>query len=125
MQTNPPKVDRLSEKQKRAIWLRASRDTFRPGKRQRCAVCEKYEFIAQAHHLTPLAMQYESGAKVPDHAYIWLCPNHHAAVHLLISQGRYEREIPRAEMIDLAADTEAEEFKAIFAIFEMCNWGKA
>jgi hypothetical protein len=68
----------------RDIWIMASRRIFAPGPRQPCCVCGKFKSISQAHHVVPLATQYDRGFKYPDQEHVWLCPNHHAMVHLYI-----------------------------------------
>ncbi len=76
----------VDEATRKAIWIADARFSFSPGKRQPCLICGKWEGIAQAHHLFPLAQQYDDGIGEPDQSFAWLCPNHHAAVHLLMSQ---------------------------------------
>jgi hypothetical protein len=38
--------------------------------------------LAHAHHLFPLAMQFDCGVERPVHEHSWLCPTHHAAIHV-------------------------------------------
>lgn len=66
-------------------WIAAARVKFRPGPRQACEVCGKYAGLAEAHHIVPLAVQFESGAETPGQECIWLCPTHHAGQHAKIS----------------------------------------
>lgn len=68
----------------REAWLAAARRLFVPGERDVCHVCGKFKSIAQAHHVVPLTEQYDRGFKYPDPEHVWLCPNHHAMVHLFI-----------------------------------------
>lgn len=68
----------------REIWIAAGRQLFSPGEREPCWVCERFKGIAQAHHVVPLTIQYDRGFKYPDQEYVWLCPNHHAMVHIFI-----------------------------------------
>lgn len=68
----------------RNIWIAASRQIFQPGERHPCWVCGKFKSVAQAHHVIPLAAQYDRGFKYPDQEFVWLCPNHHAMTHLYI-----------------------------------------
>lgn len=82
--------------QERDIWITASRRIFSPGPREPCCICEKFKSISQAHHIVPLATQYDRGFKYPDQEYVWLCPNHHVMVHLYIPD--VERSLQRAAM---------------------------
>lgn len=72
-------------KSEKDLWLEVARKTFRPSSSEACAVCGKYREITHAHHIIPLAYQYECGAKSPDQSHCWLCPNHHLIVHLTIN----------------------------------------
>lgn len=65
-------------------WVAAARKSFVPSRREACAVCGKFMGIAQAHHLVPLALQYDRGFERPDHEHVWLCPTHHTIVHLFL-----------------------------------------
>lgn len=71
-------------KLERQIWLIAARQLFRPGERQPCFVCGNFKSITQAHHVVPLTAQYDRGFEVPDCEHVWLCPNHHAMIHLFL-----------------------------------------
>ena len=68
----------------RQAWIAASRQIFDPDERQPCCVCGKFRSIAQAHHVVPLAAQYDRGFRLPDSEYVWLCPNHHTMLHIII-----------------------------------------
>jgi hypothetical protein len=37
-----------------------------------------------AHHVVPLGEQFDRGFRDPYHEHEWLCPNHHAMLHLWI-----------------------------------------
>ena len=67
-------------------WVAEARRSFIPSDRSPCAVCGQFGAITQAHHITPLAAQFDHGFVEPCHKHVWLCPTHHAAVHLIISQ---------------------------------------
>jgi len=79
------------EAARRALWITQARAEFRPGKRQPCKICGKWKGIAQAHHVFPLAEQFDDGVSVPDQTFVWLCPNHHSVVHLIMAQMRGKR----------------------------------
>lgn len=82
----------------RDAWIGLARKLFSPGEREPCCVCGKFKSIAQAHHVIPLTEQFDRGFKVPDGEYVWLCPNHHAMVHLYIM--RDERSMAERAMVD-------------------------
>ncbi len=63
-------------------WIKNARKTFNPGIKQPCFVCNKYESVTHAHHIFPLHLQYDRGVKEPIHDFMWLCPTHHAAIHI-------------------------------------------
>jgi hypothetical protein len=65
-------------------WIAAARKGFVPSRRQPCLVCGKWRDVSQAHHVIPLARQYDKCFEQPDHEHVWLCPTHHAIVHLLL-----------------------------------------
>ncbi len=99
---------------KRADWIKDARASFSPGQRQPCAVCGKYRSLTHAHHIVPLACQ--TGAH-PNHEYVWLCPTHHAAVHLLIAQALSSRDRAGRWQIEMICEMEAAEFEKILALF--------
>jgi hypothetical protein len=78
----------------RDLWIWAGRKLFDPGERQPCVICGRFKGIAQAHHVIPLTTQYDRGFKYPDQEFSWLCPNHHAIVHLFIIGDNRSMEIP-------------------------------
>lgn len=63
-------------------WVAAARAAFKPGPKQPCAVCGKFQSVAHAHHLTPLYRQVDRDT--PDDSFVWLCPTHHHGVHLCL-----------------------------------------
>jgi len=71
--------DRMEQAKK---WVLRARSVFLPGNREPCFVCGKYVEVVHAHHIYPLSMQYDNGITAPIHDFIWLCPTHHAAVHI-------------------------------------------
>lgn len=99
----------------RAEWIREARAAFAPGPRQPCEVCGRYRSLAQAHHIVPLACQV---GPEPSHDHVWLCPTHHAAVHLLIAQSLSSRERAGRWQIEMICEMEADEFGKAHAIFE-------
>lgn len=101
-------VDECKDWADKAAWLAAARKSFRPGPRQACGVCGRHKAIAQAHHLVPLARQYARGAVVPDQRAVWLCPNHHSAVHLLLSQASGQRVEASRSVISLIGELQEE-----------------
>lgn len=99
----------------RADWVREARAAFAPGQRQPCKVCGKYRSLAQAHHIVPLACQV---GPEPSHEHIWLCPTHHAAVHLLIAQSLSSRDRAGRWQIEMISEMDAREFEKVFAVFQ-------
>lgn len=67
-------------------WVKRARIAFDPGERRDCKICARFASIAHAHHIIPLAMQFDRGFIAPMHNFVWLCPNHHSAIHLVITQ---------------------------------------
>lgn len=67
-------------------WIASARKSFRPGAQKPCAICNGYVSVTHAHHIVPLWRQFNSGADAPDHSHVWLCPTHHAGVHLFLTK---------------------------------------
>ena len=70
----------------KGAWIDAARSEFSVGEGERCEVCNRLASIAQAHHLIPLGEQYDRGFVTPNQRHAWLCPNHHAMLHLFMRQ---------------------------------------
>ena len=99
-------------------WLLLARESFTPSKRQACKVCRRYKSLTHAHHILPLSYQFARGFETPDHAIVWLCPTHHAAVHLFISQCLSSRDKAGAGIIEMITELKGRELSKVFAIFE-------
>lgn len=99
-------------KREKNAWIALARRFFEPGNREPCAVCSKFRVITQAHHIVPLEAQFDSAYRTPDHRYVWLCPNHHELVHIVI--GGAER---RKTALATSGDLSDEEFKRLMHIF--------
>lgn len=69
-------------------FITAARAMFDPGERKPCVVCRQYAGLTHAHHLIPLETQADRGRTVVNQGFVWLCPNHHAAVHVAIRADR-------------------------------------
>jgi hypothetical protein len=84
-------IDRqnTNKQNKKNIWISAARRNFAPGLNKPCFVCNKYESVTQAHHIYPLHRQFDDGLTYPNQDFVWLCPTHNAAVHLIID--KYKR----------------------------------
>jgi hypothetical protein len=76
------KVERQRQK---SAWIATARLRFDPGSRRACEICGKYSGVSEAHHVVPLAVQFDAGAVDPIHEHQWLCPTHHAILHLFIA----------------------------------------
>lgn len=86
-----PERERAARERKKA-WLsraRADFEAFERRSREACEVCGQHVAFTNAHHLFPLAYQYECGIPVTeaDHECVWLCPVHHRYVHAALSHG--------------------------------------
>ncbi|WP_409188418.1 hypothetical protein [Bradyrhizobium sp. RDM4] len=68
----------------KAQWIDIARLSFRPGKRQPCHICGRFEYVTEAHHVVPIGQQFDRGFAEPHHEHVWLCPTHHAIVHVLV-----------------------------------------
>lgn len=66
--------------------------------------------LCHAHHVTPLALQFEHGFLIPDQRFEWLCPNHHGLVHLAIDALLVNGEF------EFFADIEPAEVDAVMAL---------
>lgn len=61
----------------------------------------------------PLAMQYDHSFQVPDHTHVWLCPNHHAAVHLIISQMAGKRMKASSAVVSLLNEMQGDHSRIV------------
>jgi len=77
---------RSEDARRKRAWIAAARLAFVPSRRSACFVCGKFESVAQAHHLIPLSEQYDNGFRAANHTHEWLCPTHHAILHLWIDE---------------------------------------
>jgi hypothetical protein len=78
-------VKDIRDKALRDTWIFQARRDFSPGEQLPCAICGKYRLITHAHHRLPLAFQYQNGIMQPIQDFLWLCPNHHAMIHVLLN----------------------------------------
>lgn len=74
----------LERQVEKKAWIAAARLAYDPGPRQSCVICHKYKGLTEAHHVVPLGIQFDAGAKAPIQECAWLCPTHHAAEHVFI-----------------------------------------
>jgi hypothetical protein len=65
-------------------WISKARLASKSEVRHACHVCGKHKSIAHGHHIEPLYKQFEKDTFNPE--VVWLCPNHHAAVHLFLDR---------------------------------------
>jgi hypothetical protein len=116
-----------SIKEYEKIFIACARETFKPGVKQPCAVCGKYQALTQAHHVVPLAVQLRDRFRMPYQAFEWLCPTHHIAVHLFIDQTKVQN-VRSAKGYDCRATrgiinvtgclVDLGEFEAVFSLWE-------
>lgn len=85
-----------------------ARDTFSPDGRCACTVCGQYKSLSQAHHIVPISMQFFRGFEFPQHDYVWLCPTHHVAVHIVIGQMKSTKTKASAACIGVVCDLSSE-----------------
>lgn len=102
----------------RDAWITVARACFEPGKRMSCSVCNKYSGLAQAHHLIPLSIQAKAEPlpDIPDDSFVWLCPTHHVAVHILIGQMNSKKVKASKACSHMLADMERDEIEKILDI---------
>lgn len=77
------KAEEKRQQANKKRWIAQARAAFRPGPKQPCEVCGKYQAVTHAHHIKPLHTQYGSLVCIQD--FVWLCPTHHEGVHVLLS----------------------------------------
>ncbi len=106
---------------RKTAWVAAARLGFQPGRRQPCAVCGRFRDIAEAHHVVPLAAQFDRGFQAPDHEHVWLCPNHHAAIHVMIASDDPARLGSKAAGV--IADLSEAELRAILDLISRSGRG--
>ncbi len=93
-------------------WIAAARAAFKPGPKQPCVVCGKFQSVAHAHHLTPLCRQVN--CDTPDDSFVWLCPTHHQGVHLCLEGSK------RGAWPDLSGFSDEEQL----AMADIANMGE-
>lgn len=86
----------------RTQWIDRARHALRAAEREPCAVCNQYQEVTHAHHLAPLALQYDAGLRVPDQTHAWLCPTHHRLTHAALESARSGEPFTAAEDADAA-----------------------
>ena len=99
-------------------WVAAARKLFVSGERQPCVVCGKFSSLTHAHHVVPLSTQAQRDRMVVNHEHEWLCPTHHAAVHVLIGQSQSVAGKASAACLNLCTDLDVDELRAVLAIAE-------
>ena len=92
-------------------WIQESYNTFTKSEKQPCFICGKYKHFCDAHHLIPLAEQYNLGLKKPNHTHVWLCPTHHAITHYFMKCVKDIRK-------DIGAEFSTEELSSLSDIFQ-------
>lgn len=73
------KQAKIAEQKER--WIKKARSEFCAGPRQQCYICWQYNGLTEAHHIVPLALQFDAGVDDPIQDFEWLCPTHHSAAH--------------------------------------------
>jgi len=103
--------------QRKSVWVNIARKTFAPSRRECCAVCKRFKSLTHAHHLIPLSIQFDRGFDIPDTNHVWLCPNHHAAVHVLIAHNhRKDPSKPTRACVRLVNEMPLDDLRAVLDI---------
>lgn len=97
-------------------WISAARQSFTPTRRQSCRICGRFKSLTHAHHLVPLTIQASRNYITPDQSFAWLCPTHHAAVHVMIAQRRHSDSNVFPSAMSLLGDLETEELKLVMEL---------
>lgn len=117
------KQQEAKERHDRDNWIAKARASFQPSERKPCAICGRFQSIAQAHHVFPLAAQWRLGVIDPIHDHEWLCPNHHVVVHIFIGQALAKSVAASASCMNAIADMveNMDEFKKIINLHDRSN----
>lgn len=102
-------------------WIADARREFVSSSREPCRVCGRFLAVTHAHHVIPLSLQYDSGKKRANHDHVWLCPTHHAVVHVLLVERADAVGVGRATA-SVIIDLELSEQDAVMGIVAMA-WG--
>lgn len=94
------------------------RASFAPSQREVCKVCGRFQSLTHAHHVVPLTVQFDRGFDRPDSQHVWLCPTHHAAVHILIGQAVAKQTKASKACIAMVCDMHPEEFRKVLEVAE-------
>ena len=79
-------------------WISVARAQAALGQPQPCQICFFSFELSHAHHLMPLAEQYDRGFDKPNHTHAWLCPNHHALIHFFAEKRSAGKPRKRASL---------------------------
>jgi hypothetical protein len=113
------------QQEARSKWKKSARrwfkDIHQPTEKMPCAVCNKHAAFVHAHHLLPLAIQFELGieSEEADHSFEWLCPVHHKYVHMMISV--YITQTRSGDFLDCIPDHMVDEWTAVERVFKQCS----
>jgi hypothetical protein len=108
----------------REQFIAEGRKAFRPGRRQPCHICDKFRYIAQAHHVVPLGEQFDRGFERPDQERVWLCPNHHTMIHVLIDGRPTDQERGR-RAVPVLGDLDKEQTEKVMGLIARSGRGPA
>jgi hypothetical protein len=107
----------IKRKQDKDDFVALAREAFEPGEKKPCEVCNKYQSLTHAHHIVPLSIQARSIPDIPNQSFVWLCPTHHAAVHILVGQMDSKSGKPSKSCINVISDLSDEGiFKQVWEI---------
>lgn len=102
-------------------WIDVARRRFVPSPRENCCVCGKFKVVTHAHHVVPLSAQYDRGFEAPDHEHVWLCPAHHAIIHVLIVDRKDDFERGRIAAEVLTDLNGRDEYHAVLRLLGMAD----
>lgn len=101
-------------------WIANARREFVPSPREACAVCGRFREVTHAHHVVPLSAQYDRSFDAPDHEHVWLCPTHHAIVHLILLARGSTEESGKA-LAGIIAELSEEEYQIVMRLLGLAG----
>jgi len=81
------KNESAKTQKRKSQWILMARKATDVSNPSNCEVCGKHKPIAHGHHIEPLHKQFKKSTFNPE--IVWLCPNHHAAVHLFLDRKHF------------------------------------
>lgn len=104
------------DRQEKDLWIAAARREFVASPRSLCHVCGKFRSVAQAHHVVPLAKQFDLMYESAEHEHVWLCPTHHAIVHLLLVPRKASFNDPPEHLVEAVRELDDDHYQKIMVL---------